>query len=122
MNTLLLGGIALLLLALGYVYYGALIEKLFGIDPERKPPSVTEYDGVDFVPANHWFMLFGHHFSSIAGAAPIIGPVIAVSIWGWGPSLIWIVLGCVLMGVHEEVVQNLLEALVIAADDDRSLR
>jgi carbon starvation protein len=102
MNAATLGGIALFLLWLGYRFYGTRIETLFGVDPNRKTPAETEYDGVDFVPASHWFVLVGHHFSSIAGAAPIIGPVIAVSIWGWGPSLIWIVLGCVLMGaVHD---------------------
>ena len=102
MNTLLLGIVSVCLLWLGYRFYGNRIEKLYGIDPDRKTPAVETYDGVDYVPARNWFVLFGHHFASIAGAAPIIGPVIAVSIWGWGPSLIWIVLGCVLMGgVHD---------------------
>ena len=102
MNTLVIGGIAVFLLFLGYRFYGNRIEKLYGIEPDRKTPAVENYDGVDYVPARNWFVLFGHHFASIAGAAPIIGPVIAVSIWGWGPSLIWIVLGCVLMGgVHD---------------------
>ena len=102
MNTLTIGIAALGFLGLGYVFYGALIEKLYGVDPSRKTPAEEFYDGVDFVPARNWFVLFGHHFASIAGAAPIIGPIIAVSVWGWGPSLVWVVLGCVLMGgVHD---------------------
>ncbi|MBN2468097.1 MAG: carbon starvation protein A [Deltaproteobacteria bacterium] len=102
MDTLVLGGIGVFLLCLGYRFYGSKIERLYGIDPDRKTPALEQYDGVDFVPARHWFVLFGHHFASIAGAAPIIGPVIAVSLWGWGPSIIWIVLGCVFMGgVHD---------------------
>ena len=83
---------------LGSSLYARHIEKLFEINPSEKTPAYTKYDGIDFVPARHWLILFGHHFSSIAGAAPIIGPVIAISIWGWGPSIIWIVLGAVFIG------------------------
>jgi len=83
---------------LGSCFYAKHIERLFEINPSEKTPAHTKYDGVDFVPARHWLILFGHHFSSIAGAAPIIGPVIAISIWGWGPSIIWIVLGAVFIG------------------------
>ena len=102
MNTLGIAGVCLALLCLGYRFYGRRIEKLYGIEPERKTPAETNYDGVDYVPAKHWFVLFGHHFAAIAGAAPIIGPVIAISVWGWGPSLIWIVVGCIFMGaVHD---------------------
>jgi len=102
MNTLVVGAVAVCLLYLGYRFYGSIIEMLYGIDPNRKTPAVENYDGVDYVPARHWLVLFGHHFAAIAGAAPIIGPVIAIAIWGWGPSLIWIVLGCVFMGgVHD---------------------
>ena len=102
MNTLVLGALSIVLFFLGYQLYGRKIEKLYGIDPERKTPAQENYDGIDYVPARHWFVLFGHHFAAIAGAAPIIGPVVAVAIWGWGPSLIWIVLGCIFMGgVHD---------------------
>jgi len=102
MSIVLLGILVLGIFCVGYRIYGDRIEKVYGIDPDRKTPAVEHYDGVDYVPARHWFVLFGHHFAAIAGAAPIIGPVIAISIWGWGPSLIWIVLGCVLMGaVHD---------------------
>ncbi len=88
--------------ALGYKFYASRIEKNFDVAPQRKTPAYTKYDGIDFVPARHWTILFGHHFSSIAGAAPIIGPIIAVSIWGWGVSVLWIVLGCIFLGaVHD---------------------
>jgi len=55
-------------------------------------------DGVDYIPAKHWTILFGHHFSSIAGAGPIIGPVIACAVWGWLPALVWIILGSIFIG------------------------
>ena len=86
------------LFILGYVIYSKKIEKILKIDPKRKTPAYKKYDGVDYVPAKHWSMLFGHHFASIAGAAPIIGPVLALSIWGWGPTVLWIVLGSIFIG------------------------
>ncbi len=102
MNAAILGVIVLGVFALGYRYYGKKIEQLWEPDPTRLTPAKEFYDGIDYVPARHWSVLFGHHFSSIAGAAPIIGPVIAVAIWGWGMALIWIVLGSIFMGaVHD---------------------
>ncbi|MCM8818814.1 MAG: carbon starvation protein A, partial [Candidatus Omnitrophica bacterium] len=59
-------------------------------------------DGIDYIPAKHYLILFGHHFSSIAGAGPILGPVIAACLWGWGPAFFWIVLGSIFLGgVHD---------------------
>jgi len=55
-------------------------------------------DDVDYIPAKNWWVLFGHHFSSICGAGPIVGPVLAVAYWGWGVSVIWILFGGILMG------------------------
>ncbi len=96
----LFGGLAVF--ALGYFFYGGRIAALFPIDPGRETPAVKKFDGVDYVPAKNWLVLFGHHFSSIAGAGPIIGPVIGCIWWGWFPSLVWIVLGTVLLGgVHD---------------------
>jgi carbon starvation protein len=96
----LLGGLAVF--ALGYFFYGGRIAGLFPVDPRRETPAVKKFDGVDYVPAKNWLVLFGHHFSSIAGAGPIIGPVIGCIWWGWFPSLVWIVLGTVLLGgVHD---------------------
>jgi carbon starvation protein len=87
---------------LGYVFYAEKIVRIFKPDKHRKTPAQANYDGVDYVPAKHWSVLFGHHFSSIAGAAPVIGPILAVSIWGWAPTLLWVVLGTVLIGgVHD---------------------
>ena len=93
MSSLLIVAGAGLCFWLGYVVYAEKKQKLFIPDKKRKTPAITEYDGIDYVPAKHWSMLFGHHFASIAGAAPIVGPVLAVSIWGWAPTLIWIVIG-----------------------------
>ncbi|MFH1753574.1 MAG: carbon starvation protein A, partial [Candidatus Omnitrophota bacterium] len=83
---------------IGYKFYAPLLSRQLDIDPERRTPAHTEYDGVDYVPAKNWMVLFGHHFSSIAGAAPVVGPILALSIWGWGPTLIWIALGSVFIG------------------------
>jgi len=82
----------------GIRFYSKRLGKIIGVDPSRKTPAHTKYDGVDYVPAKHWTVLFGHHFASIAGAAPIVGPIIAVSIWGWAPALLWVVLGTIFIG------------------------
>jgi carbon starvation protein len=102
MNSLLIAAIAFFLLLLGYIFYSRKVERWVGLDENEVPPSVTMNDGVDYVPAKHWTILFGHHFASIAGAAPILGPVIACLYWGWLPALIWIVVGGILFGaVHD---------------------
>ena len=98
MNSLWIGAISLLLFFLGYKFYGRIAERLWQIDPERKTPAIEREDGIDYVPAKNWLILFGHHFASIAGAGPIIGPVIACAIWGWLPAVIWIVLGSIFLG------------------------
>jgi carbon starvation protein len=88
-------------LYLGYKVYGGFLTRyVFGFDDSRETPAHTRRDGVDFVPT-HPAVLFGHHFASIAGLGPIVGPAIAV-FWGWVPALIWVVLGCILIGgVHD---------------------
>ncbi len=102
MNSLLVVAIAVFLLLMGYVFYSRKVKEWIGLDEEAVPPSVAMNDGVDYVPAKHWAILFGHHFASIAGAAPIIGPVIACLYWGWVPAIIWLVVGGVLFGaVHD---------------------
>ncbi len=92
---------ALLMYAFGYfVYSRYLSQKVFALDPDRPTPAREYEDGVDYVPTNRWILL-GHHFTSITGAGPIVGPAIAV-IWGWLPALLWVVLGAVLVGaVHD---------------------
>ncbi len=104
MNSLFVAGIALFLLLLGYIFYSRKVKQWIGLDDNQVTPAVELNDGIDYVPAKHWTILFGHHFASIAGAAPIIGPVIACLYWGWLPALIWIVVGGILFGaVHDFV-------------------
>ena len=87
---------------LGYRFYSKFIgDQIFGInDKQVSMPSKNFNDGIDYVPTKK-HILFGHHFTSIAGAAPIIGPCVA-AFWGWLPALIWILIGTVFMGaVHD---------------------
>ena len=82
-----------------YKIYGRHLKRQVGTG-KRATPAVRLYDGIDFVPANR-YVLFGHHFASIAGAAPIVGPAIALA-WGWLPALLWIWFGNVFIGaVHD---------------------
>jgi len=101
MTTLLiaLGAGALYLLA--YRTYGRfLARRIFKLDASIEAPSVALNDDKDFVPTGK-FVVFGHHFTSIAGTGPIVGPAIAV-IWGWAPALLWVLFGSILMGaVHD---------------------
>ena len=84
-----------------YKAYGRFLDKTFDIDDARKTPSHTEYDGVDKVPTSTPILL-GHHFSSIAGAGPIVGPIIAGAAFGWVPAILWIVIGSIFVGgVHD---------------------
>ncbi len=97
---------------LAYNFYGRYIsDKIFEINPDNKVPSHKYEDGIDYVPTDK-HVLFGHHFTSIAGAAPIVGPAIAV-IWGWVPALIWVVLGSIFLGaVHD------FSALIVSARNE----
>lgn len=102
MNTLYIALGAIVLFWLGYLFYSRAFAKVWDIDPSRDTPAKTHYDGIDYMPAKHWTILFGHHFASIAGAAPIIGPILALGLWGWFPALLWIVLGSILFGgIHD---------------------
>ncbi|UCE99905.1 MAG: carbon starvation protein A, partial [Planctomycetota bacterium] len=104
MSSLVVAGVAVFLLFLGYVFYSRKVKDWIGLDDSQVTPAVEINDGVDYVPVKHWTILFGHHFASIAGAAPIIGPVIACLFWGWLPALVWIVVGGILFGaVHDFV-------------------
>jgi carbon starvation protein len=100
-----MSGIAILLvsivvLIIGYVTYGSWLAKKWGVDPQRKTPSHELYDGNDYVPAKAPVLL-GHHFSSIAGAGPINGPIQA-AVFGWVPVLLWVVIGGIFFGaVHD---------------------
>tara|TARA_Y100000590_G_scaffold27232_1_gene30546 strand:- start:356 stop:2011 length:1656 start_codon:yes stop_codon:yes gene_type:complete len=101
MNSIYIVILSFAIFYLGYRYYSKYIaNKIFNLDDSNKTPAHTINDGVDYVPAKK-HILFGHHFTSIAGAAPIIGPCIAV-FWGWVPALLWVVIGTVFMGaVHD---------------------
>ena len=88
-------------LILAYRYYGAFLERRCAVDPERTTPAEQLKDGVDYVPTRA-SILFGHHFSSIAGAGPIVGPIIAAAAFGWLPTSLWILLGAIFVGgVHD---------------------
>lgn len=92
--------ISILILLCGYIFYSSYISSLLGVDPDNITPSHKLYDGIDYVPAK-MPVLLGHHFSSIAGAAPIIGPIAATT-FGWAPVLTWILIGSIFIGgVHD---------------------
>lgn len=101
MNSLWIALFAFVGFIVAYNTYGKfLANKLFGIDPDRKTPAHEFSDGRDYVPTKAE-VLFGHHFTSIAGTGPIVGPAIAI-IWGWVPALIWVVFGSIFIGaVHD---------------------
>jgi len=102
MNSLFIVLIAGVLFFWGYRFYAKKLESLWHIDPKRPTPAYSKYDSIDYIPAKNWLVLFGHHFASIAGAGPIIGPVIAVMLWGWLPALLWVTFGTVFIGgVHD---------------------
>jgi carbon starvation protein len=104
MNSLLLSVMIIVWLAVAYRWYGGLIDRKVVLpDDGRDPPSCSRFDGVDYCPGKP-VVLFGHHFSSIAGAGPIIGPIAAVAAFGWGASILWVALGVVFVGaVHDYV-------------------
>ncbi len=109
MNAALLAAIVFIVFALGYrIYAGFLARKVFDLREDEPVPAREFEDGVDYLPTK-LHVLWGHHFASIAGAAPIVGPAIAV-IWGWVPALIWVCVGTVSMGAAHDF-----SALVISA-------
>ncbi len=100
MNSAILLILAAVVLVIGYIFYGGWLEKSWGIDPNRETPAHTMEDGVDYVPAKAP-VLMGHHFSSIAGAGPINGPIQA-AVFGWVPVMLWVLIGGVFFGgVHD---------------------
>ncbi|MBS8264067.1 carbon starvation protein A [Mesobacillus boroniphilus] len=101
MNSLWLAVIGMIVFAIGYRFYSKWVaEKIYRLDPNYVTPAHQYSDGVDFVPTKK-MILWGHHFTSVAGAAPIVGPAIAVY-WGWLPAFLWVILGTVFAaGVHD---------------------
>jgi carbon starvation protein len=101
MNAALLALIVVAMFAVGYRFYsGFLAHRIFALSDDEPVPARELEDGIDYVPTPV-HVLWGHHFASIAGAAPIVGPAIAV-IWGWVPALIWVGLGTIFMGAAHD--------------------
>ena len=101
MNAAVLAIVGLGAMFLGYRFYSKFIaEKIYQLDPEFVTPAHSMRDDVDYVPTNR-VVLWGHHFTAVAGASPIVGPAIAI-IWGWVPAFLWVVLGTIFFaGVHD---------------------
>lgn len=101
MNSLVLAVIGIVMMLAGYfVYSKYLARRVYRLDAHFRTPAHEQTDGVDYVPTNK-FVLWGHHFTSVAGAAPIVGPAVAV-IWGWLPAFLWVTLGTVFFaGMHD---------------------
>lgn len=100
MNGLLLLGLSTLILVVAYLFYGRYLVKTWGIDPKATTPAVAKEDGTDFVPTNKW-SVFAHQFSSIAGAGPVTGPVMAM-MFGWLPAFLWVIVGGVFFGAVQD--------------------
>lgn len=101
MNSLYLAVIGIAMILAGYLLYSKyLVSRVYRLQPEYVTPAHEFEDGVDFVPTNK-YVLWGHHFTSVAGAAPIVGPAIAV-IWGWLPAFLWVTFGTIFFaGMHD---------------------
>lgn len=102
MNGVSLLAAATAVFCIAYFTYGRFLERIFGIDKTRRTPAYSLGDGVDYVPAAP-AVLFGHHFASIAGAGPIVGPI-AAAYFGWGAVVLWVVLGCIFIGAAHDMV------------------
>ncbi len=92
--------IAIVVLAIGYFGYAKWLEKTWGIDLKRPTPAVEKNDGKDFSPASRW-TVFAHQFTSITGAGPVTGPIIA-AMFGWLPALLWMMVGGVFFGAVQD--------------------
>ena len=100
MNGLLLLLISVVILVAAYLLYGRYLVKTWGIDVNAKTPAYQREDGVDFVPSNKW-EVFAHQFSSIAGAGPVTGPVLAMA-FGWLPAFLWVLVGGIFFGAVQD--------------------
>ncbi|HEY7241251.1 MAG TPA: carbon starvation CstA family protein, partial [Burkholderiales bacterium] len=107
---------ALAVYFLAYRFYSKfIVERVLGVDPKRPTPAVRHNDGMDYVPTNK-YVLYGHHFAAIAGAGPLVGPVLAAQM-GYLPGTLWILVGVVLAGA----VQDMMVLFVSVRRDGRSL-
>ena len=99
--VLLLTILGIVLFVTAYFTYGNFLVRIFDLNNDRKTPSEEQYDGIDYCPA-HPSVLLGHHFASIAGAGPIVGPITAGGWFGWLPVYLWVVVGSIFIGgVHD---------------------
>ena len=115
-NALWIVAAAVSIYMVAYRYYGLFIaDKVMGLDPTRATPAVLRNDGLDFVPTNK-HVLFGHHFAAIAGAGPLVGPVLAAQM-GYLPGTLWLIAGVVLAGA----VQDFMVLVISSRRDARSL-
>src|SRR5688572_5098972 len=97
-----LAALVVAVLVLGYRFYGRWVARQFALDPTTTTPANRLADGVDFVPTKP-FYLFGQHFSAIAAAGPIVGPILACTQFGWLPCILWIGVGVVFIGAVHDV-------------------
>lgn len=100
MNGLVIILIGIVALGAGYILYGRWLANKWGIDPKAKTPAYTHEDGQDYVPSSK-FTVFSHQFSSIAGAGPVTGPILA-SVFGWVPVLLWLIVGGLFFGAVQD--------------------
>jgi len=100
MNAMLVVIVGIIILIVGYIFYGGWLAKQWGVDDSKVTPAHELEDGMDYVPAKAP-VLMGHHFSSIAGAGPINGPIQA-AVFGWVPVVLWVLIGGIFFGgVHD---------------------
>ena len=100
MNGLVIVLIAIVVLGAGYLLYGRWLASKWGLDPKAKTPAYTHEDGQDYVPSSK-LTVFAHQFSSIAGAGPVTGPILA-SVFGWVPVLLWLIIGGLFFGAVQD--------------------
>ena len=101
MSLLVVVVVSAVILFVAYKLYGGLLVRLLRLDPQRETPAVELRDDVDYVPIDQKFLL-GQHFSAIAAAGPIVGPILAGIMFGWLPALLWILVGAIFIGgVHD---------------------
>ena len=100
MNGLILMACTIVALFVGYRFYARWLEKTWGVDPNAKTPDQTKNDGKDYVPTSKW-SVFSHQFTSITGAGPVTGPIIA-AMFGWLPATLWMIFGCIFFGAVQD--------------------
>src|SRR3972149_3278821 len=103
MNSIWILIVVALWMFLGYRFYGRFIERRLKISDKNITPAIKQRDNLDYSPAKKPFLM-GHHFASIAGAGPIIGPILAVSYFGWLPVVLWISIGSIFIGAMHDYV------------------